>query len=203
MADVILNICFFTGVILLIVCIILLRSSQRKKFDNTPQIIQLWGLKLEVSILTLVFLISVGLIATNIWFQLQRINDQIQRITAEKDKALEDARASKRDLERATNKEIEAYVILDGVPDVTTMQVKNLSCTYTTRGGETEKADVVSTSSKEAFKITFKNLSRETVITYLELSDQSGSGTIWSFSDEFQPLKPQTFRLSKTKLAKN
>lgn len=203
MADLVLNICFFTGVLLLIVCIILLRSSQRKKFDNTPQIIQIWGLKLEVSILTLVFLISVGLIATNIWFQLQRINDQIQRITDEKERALEDARASKRDLDRATTKEIEAYVILDGVPDVTTMQVKNLNCTYTTKGGVTEKADVVSTSSKEAFKITFKNLSRETVITYLELSDQSGSGTIWSSNDEFQPLRPQTFRLSKTKLAKN
>src|SRR4030095_452958 len=123
MSDLILNICFFTGVILLIVCILLLRSSQRKKCDNTPQIIQIWGLKLEVSILTLVFLISVGLIATNIWFQLQRINDQIRSISAEKEKALEDARIARRDLEKATTRETEAYVTLDGVSDVTKLQL--------------------------------------------------------------------------------
>ena len=197
MSDLILNICFFTGIILLIVCILLLRSSQRKKFDNTPQIIQIWGLKLEVSILTLLFLISVGLIATNIWFQLQRINDQIRIISAEKEKALEDARIARRDLEKATTRETEAYVTLDGVSDVTKLQIKDLSCTYTTRGGATEKAEVASTAGKEAFKITFKNLSRETIITSVDLADLSGEGTIWSGNEEFQPLKPHTLRLTK------
>lgn len=197
MPDQILNISFFLGIILLIVSIILLRSSQRKRFDNTPQIIQIWGLKLEVSILTLLFLISVGLIATNIWFQLQRINDQIEKISAEKDKALEDARIARRDLERATTKETEAYVTLDGVADVTKKQPKDLVCTYTTKGGATEKADVTNDAGKAALKVIFKNLSTETIITSIEVADLSGAGTIWSHNEEFQPLKRQTLRLTK------
>src|SRR5687767_5737175 len=107
MSDQILNIIFFLGVAVLVVAIVLLRSSQRKKFDNTPQIIQIWGLKLEVSILTLLFLISVGLIATNIWFQLQRINDQLQQINSEKATVQKERDEWKSKYEQATTKETE------------------------------------------------------------------------------------------------
>jgi len=197
MSDLILNICFFAGIILLIVCILLLRSSQRKKFDNTPQIIQIWGLKLEVSILTLLFLISVGLIATNIWFQLQRINDQIEKISAEKKQALDEAREAKRDLEKATTKETEAFIVLEGIPDVSEIPQNELACTYTTKGGATETAYVSKDAGKGAFKVTFKNLSSETVITSIDVTDLSGKGRIWSINEEFQPLKRHTLRLAR------
>ncbi|HSE31275.1 MAG TPA: hypothetical protein VLA93_06830 [Pyrinomonadaceae bacterium] len=199
MSDQILNISFFLGVLLLIVSIILLRSSQRKKFDNTPQIIQLWGLKLEVSILTLVFLISVGLIAINIWYQLQRINEQIQKINAEKEDAREQAKIAKLDLERATNKEYVAFISLSDVSNVSQLNFKTLSCNYRTKAGTPGKADVTEGASNETLQITFKNLSSETIIDYLELidtNDKTGA-RIWSGNVEFQPLKPHTFRLTK------
>src|SRR5262245_39215103 len=196
MSDQILNISFFLGVFLLIVSILLLRSSRRKKFDNTPQVIQLWGLKLEVSILTLVFLISVGLIAVNIWFQLQRINDQIQRITAEREDAREQAKRAKIDLERATIKEYVAFINLSDVPNVSQLNLKTLTCNYRTKAGTPGKADVTEGASNETLQITFKNLSAETIIDYVELTDTNDK-RIWSANEEFQPLKPHTFKLSK------
>lgn len=199
MSDQILNISFFLGVLLLIVSILLLRSSQRKKFDNTPQIIQLWGLKLEVSILTLVFLISIGLIATNIWYQLQRINDQMERITREKDQAVKEANDAKAALAKATFKDAIAFVRLDGVSDVSRIKLETLTCRYKTKAGTPGEAHVDKGLSNETFQITFKNLNAETIIDYVELveaNDKNGA-TIWTANEEFQPLKVHTFRLSK------
>lgn len=197
MSEQTLNIIFFLGVAILIVAIVLLRSSQRKKFDNTPQIIQIWGLKLEVSILTLLFLISVGLIATNLWFQLQRINDQLKQINSEKATIQKERDEWKSKYEQATTKETEAYISLEGVTDVRGMELKNLNCKYTTKSGVNGEASLDFGPSNEKLAVVFRNLNRDVIITSLELTDQQGQGTIWKTNEEFQIFNPHTFRLTK------
>jgi hypothetical protein len=199
MTDLILNICFFAGVLLLIVCILLLRSSQRKKFDNTPQIIQIWGLKLEVSILTLVFLISIGLIATNIWFQLQRINERIEELTNARNRAEKEASEAKDALAKATFKDAVAFVSLPQGTDVSKMRLDSLTCRFKTKGGTQGEAHVEKGNSTQTLQITFKNVGLETIIDYVELiqTDDKTGGTIWSANEEFQPLKAHTFQLTK------
>jgi len=198
MSDYILNISFFLGVVLLGVSIFLLVSvSLRKRFDNTPQKIEVWGLKLEVSILTLLVLISVGLIAINIWFQLQHINDQINQVEKDRIAAVKRADELNRELENVKKKDFEAYITLAGVNKVSSLNPKFLSCSYTTKSGDRGEGILEFAPGDEKFKVTFKNLTRETIITSLDVTDQQGEGTIWSSHEEYQPLKPHTFALAK------
>src|SRR5713226_8555654 len=97
-----LTISFYSGIGLLILCILVLVSPLRERFSNATQKIQGFGLNLEVSVLTLLVLISVGLMTSGIWMQLQDVSKQLKQLEIEKTKAEEKARRAEEDLANAT-----------------------------------------------------------------------------------------------------
>src|SRR5437764_13706750 len=134
-----LTISFFLGIALLLLCIIIMISPLRDKL-STPQKIQGLGLNLEVSVLTLLFLISVGFISCGLWLQLQNISKDLKDLESGKLEAETRANDLEKQLREARWIEMDAYIILTGVDNV--KDLKSLSCTYDTQSALNQKATI-------------------------------------------------------------
>src|SRR5436190_22513254 len=79
-----LKICFYLGIVLLLSCVIVLLTPLRDKISGATQKIAGFGLNLEVSVLTLLFLISAALISTGIWVKLGSVKDELGQARQDK-----------------------------------------------------------------------------------------------------------------------
>ena len=187
---------FYLGLALLLLCVIFLVSPLREKL-STPQKIQGFGLNLEVSVLTLLFIISVGFISCGLWLQLQDISKKL--LDLESGKASAETRASdlERQLREAKGTEIVVGIGLENVDD--TQKLKSLECKYSTQSSTTDLEcgkEIARGTTPGEIKITLRNLTRDTVIKSMEISDKD-TGRRWisrggsqSLDPDFDPLQP-------------
>jgi hypothetical protein len=191
-----LTISFYLGIILLLLCILILISPLRDRFSNATQRIQGFGLNLEVSVMTLLVLISVGLMTSGIWLQLKDINAQLQSLEAKKAEAELRAQQFQRQLEESRKMELPVFLTLEGVEDVSRLNFTSLECTYVTSSNdEPIRADVApGRRSSDTVKVVLKDLTREVIIDKLEIYDRD-SETRWR-KVNFRPLQP-TYELRK------
>lgn len=190
-------ICFYLGIVLLVSCVILLITPLRDKISGATQKIQGFGLNLEVSVLTLVFLISAALISTGIWVKLNNIKDQLAKSQHEKDTAQAQVLSLTDQLERSRKNSVEAWVTLDGIDDVSDLKYTALECKY-----QTSAADIVETCSisKGDFlnrvKVTFPDIAKGTKIKAMVIKESDAPKREWSYVNEFDPFK-QSLKLTK------
>src|SRR6266849_1649073 len=96
-----LTISFYAGIGLLVLCILVLVSPLRERFSSATQKIQGFGLNLEVSVLTLLVLISVGLMTSGIWIQLQDVSSKLKQLEIDKTTAEDKAKRAEENLANA------------------------------------------------------------------------------------------------------
>jgi hypothetical protein len=165
---------------------------------TAPQRIQGFGLNLEVSVLTLLFLISVGFISCGLWLQLQNITKELSDLQSGKVQAETRAAQYQKELEDIRRTEMIVFLTLDGVEDVTKLKYTALTCTYDASSGDNQKAEIALAPSANAIKVTLKNLKPDTFIKKLIVED-GDSTRKWSSKREaavqnlaggFQPLQP-------------
>lgn len=169
--------------------------SKRKALRTTK--IQGFGLNLEVSVLTLLFLISVGFISCGLWLQLQNITKEVSDLQSGKVEAETRANQYQKELEDIKRTEMVAFLTLDGVEDVTKLKYTALTCTFDASSGDNQKAEIALAPSANAIKVTLKNLKPDTFIKKLIVED-GDSTRKWSSKRDgvqnlaagFQPLQP-------------
>ena len=184
-----LTICFYSGIALLVLCIVVLLSPLRDRFSNATQKIQGFGLNLEVSVLTLLVLISVALMSTGIWMSLQDVTTRLSNLEKEKTQAEADRDSARLQLENARKMALTVYVNLEGVADTSKLDFKSLSCKYTDASNEEKDASVSAASGQRAIKVTFTDLQRDTVIFSLRITNGL-TGESWVSHETFRPLQP-------------
>ncbi len=191
-----LTISFYLGIALLLLCIILLISPLRDKFSGATQKIAGFGLNLEVSVMTLLVLISVGLITSGIWLQLRDINSELDSLEAKKAAAESRAEQFQRQLDESRRMELPVFLTLEGVDDVSTLDFPALECTYiTSTSDEPIHVDVSpGRRSPNTVKVVLKDLTRDMVIDTLEVFNPQ-TNTHWKKAN-FRPLQP-TYDLEK------
>src|SRR5882672_12191966 len=96
-----LTISFYSGIVLLVLCILVLVTPLGERFSSATQKIQGFGLNLEVSVLTLLVLIGIGLMTSGIWMQLQDVSTRLKQLEIDKTKAEEKARRAEETLANA------------------------------------------------------------------------------------------------------
>jgi hypothetical protein len=190
-----LTVSFYSGLVLLILCLLVLVSPLRDKFSSATQKIQGFGLNLEVSVLTLLVLISVGLMTSGIWMQLQNMNGKLQQLEIEKTTAEEKAKRAEEDLARTSKVGIVTFVKLEGVNDITKLNFGSLSCKYITASGDERDANISAASSINRIKVNLTDLQKETVIDKLLIINNQ-TGEKWVSPVEWRPLQP-TIELAK------
>lgn len=185
-----LTISFYLGIGLLLACILLLISPLRDKFSGATQKIAGFGLNLEVSVMTLLVLISVGLITSGIWLQLRDINSELSSLELKKVEAEARALQYQRQLEESRRMELPVFLTLEGVNDVSALNFPALECTYVTSSSdEPIRVDVSpGRRSKDTVKVVLKDLTRDIIIDRLEVYDPQ-TRTRWTKAN-FRPLQP-------------
>lgn len=191
-----LTISFYLGIILLLLCIVILISPLRDRFSSATQRIQGFGLNLEVSVMTLLVLISVGLITSGIWLQLRDITTELKSLEAKKAEAEIRAQQFQRQLEESRKMELPLFLTLEGVEDVSRLNFTSLECTYVTSSSdEPIRADIApGRRTSDTVKVVLKDLTREVIIDKLEIYDRD-TDTRWQ-KVNFRPLQP-TYELKK------
>ena len=191
-----LTISFCIGIGLLVICILTMISPLRERL-SAPQKIQGLGLNLEVSVLTLLFLISVGFISCGIWLQLKNITKELEDLRFGKVQAEARAKQYQDELTAIKKTEMVAFVSLVGVDDVTKLKYTALSCIFDTTSEDGQKAEIAVAPSANAIKVTIKNLKPDTFIKLLTVEDNdskkkwsSRSDGLQRLEDGFQPLQP-------------
>jgi hypothetical protein len=184
-----LTISFYSGIVLLILCILLLVSPLRERFSNATQRIQGFGLNLEVSVLTLLVLISVGLMTSGIWMQLQDVARQLKQLEIDKTTAEEKAKRAEENLANANKTGIVYFVTLQDVGDVTSLNFLSLSCKYTLASGDEKDASVSSAGSINKIKVSLTDLQRDTIIDSLSITDNQ-TNRKWVTKTQLRPFQP-------------
>lgn len=192
-----LTISFYSGIVLLILCILVLVSPLRDRFSNATQKIQGFGLNLEVSVLTLLVLISVALMSTGIWMQLQDVSTQVRTLTEQKLNAELALQSTRDQLDNAKRIPLTVYASLEGVEDTSRLDVEALTCTYSDGPGPDKKAEVkrASGAHPKRIKILFTDVQGATIIESLTISDAQAKQQ-WGIREIFKPLQP-TLDLSR------
>lgn len=184
-----LTISFYSGIALLILCILVLATPLGKRFSSATQKIQGFGLNLEVSVLTLLVLISVGLMTSGIWIQLQDTANRLKQLEHDKAIAEEKAKQAAESLANANRVSIAYLVTLQGVDDISRLNIPSMSCKYVV--GEVEKDAIV--SSPEAttgrLKVTLQDLQRDAIIESLTITNNQ-TNEHW-VKRYIRPLRPE------------
>jgi hypothetical protein len=192
-----LTICFYLGIVLLLSCVILLITPLRDKISSATQRIQGFGLNLEVSVLTLLFLISAALISTGIWVKLGSIKDELAQSRQDKVKAEARVLSLQEEVDRFKTNSVDAWVTLDGVDDVSKLKYPALECKY-----QTSAADVIESCSiskgdfLQRVKVNFPNINKGTKIKALVITESDPPKREWSYPNEFDPFK-QSLKMAR------
>lgn len=184
-----LTVSFYSGVVLLILCLLLLVSPFRDRFSSATQKIQGFGLNLEVSVLTLLVLISVGLMTSGIWMQLQNIDNKLKQLEIEKTAAEEKAKRAEEDLARTNKLGIVIFLKLEGVEDITKLSFQSLQCKYVMSSGEERKADISPAPVINRIKVNITDLQKDTIIDRLVV-ESTNSNLKWVSQTQFRPFQP-------------
>lgn len=185
-----LTVCFYAGLALLIVCIALLISPLRDKLAGNQRI-ALGALNLEVSVVTLLVLVSVGLIAVGFWFRLQGIGNSKEEVA----RAQEEAKQWRDAFEKEKRISYVAFATLSGVDDAAKM-LPDLKCQYVTSSDEIrDDAHIAPADSPKRLKITINDIPKDTsvkkvVLTNLKTHEQ------WETDGDFDLSRPR-IRLGK------
>jgi hypothetical protein len=194
-----LTVCFYLGITLLLACVILLMSPLRDRISGATQKIQGFGLNLEVSVLTLLFLISAALISSGIWLKLGTIKDELGRSMKAKEEADVRAKSLEEQIERLKKTSVEAWVALEGVDDVSKLKYPALNCDYqTSASDEVERCIISKGDFVQRVKVTFIDVNKGTKIKLLSIKETDAPNREWSYTTEFDPFK-QSLKLSKGK----
>lgn len=182
---------FILGILIILFCILAFILPYGKNFKDKTQKIQGFGLNLEVSVLTLFIVIGFTLVffGGGIWFQLRSINDQLNELRAEKAKAEARAVDLQDKLEKANLMEVVAFLKLEGVDETNHPDQNEVECLYETSTGRGGKADINVGPASGAFKITIKDVTRETNITNLILRTKDKQRR-WKMDRNIMPLQP-------------
>lgn len=186
-----LTICFYIGIVLLLACLVFLATGLGEKLPKDKQIIRVPGVNLEVSLMTLLFLISLALISTGIWWQLQNINETVKRLDAlqkDNDRLRDEVKNRDEQLRSINNKmDIDANLVLEGVNPKSTEELNNrYICTYRLSSNPaSETADMI--KDNQTIKITFKNLTRGVNVEWVQINTKDGS-TAWTSTGLITPL---------------
>jgi hypothetical protein len=184
-----LTVSFYSGVVLLLLCLLVLVSPLRDRFSNATQKIQGFGLNLEVSVLTLLVLISVGLMTSGIWMQLQNIDQKLKQLEMAKTAAEEKARRAEEDLARTNKSGIVLFVKLEGIDDITKLSFPSLQCKYVMASGEERKADISPAPVINRIKVNLNELQKDTIIDRIVV--ESTNPTMkWVSQTQFRPFQP-------------
>lgn len=184
-----LTISFWSGIVLLILCILVLVSPLRERFSSATQKIQGFGLNLEVSVLTLLVLISVGLMTSGIWMQLQDVGSKLKQLEIDKTTAEEKAKRAEENLANANKIPIAYFVTLEGVPDIGKLNLQSVSCKYVIASGEERDGIVSPTASTTRLKVTLPDLQKDTIIDTLTITN-SQTHEKWENRAQLRPLQP-------------
>jgi len=187
-----LTISFYAGIALLLLCIAILVTPLGKRFSEKTQKIQGFGLNLEVSVLTLLVLISVALLTSGIWFQLQDVSRQIKQLEEDKKKAEQDYKRAQEQLENAQQLSLIAFAKLDGVNDVSQIKsdIQAFSCSYTNTAGEDEKCRLELSEGLNKVKIVFLDLRRDTIVRSVTVTN-TRTHEKWVHREEHRWLQPE------------
>jgi hypothetical protein len=192
-----LKICFYLGIILLLSCVILLLTPLRDKISGATQKIQGFGLNLEVSVLTLLFLISAALISTGVWVKLVSTKDELAQSRLEKEKAVAELKRMEEVMERFKRNSVEAWVTLEGVDDVSKLKYTALQCDFQTSAADApEPCSISKGDFLNRVKVIFPNINNGTKIKALVIKESDAPNREWSYVNEFDPFK-QSLKLSK------
>lgn len=192
-----LKVCFYLGIILLVSCVILLISPLRDKISGATQKIQGFGLNLEVSVLTLLFLVSAALISSGIWVKLGSVKDQLAQSRSDKEKAEAMVMSLRDEMDRFKRNSVEAWVTLDGVEDVSKLKYTALDCKYQTSAADAiEPCSISKGDFLNRVKVTFPDINKGTKIKGLVISESDPPNREWSYLNEFDPFK-QSLKMSK------
>ncbi len=184
-----LTVSFYSGVVLLVLCLLVLVSPLKDRFSSATQKIQGFGLNLEVSVLTLLVLISVGLMTSGIWMQLQNIDQKLKKLEIEKTTAEEKAKRAEEDLARTNKLGIVLFVKLEGVDDITKLSFPSLQCKYVTSSGEERKADISPAAVINRIKVNITDLQKDTIIDRLVV-ESTNPDMKWVSQTQFRPFQP-------------
>lgn len=185
-----LTISFYAGIALLLLCIAILVTPLGKRFSGATQRIQGFGLNLEVSVMTLLVLISVGLIASGIWVQLQDNSRVLTQLQQERHEAKEALKATQAQLENERKQGIVAFAKLDGVDDVSTLDLQAFFCSWTNAAGDEEKAFLEASQGLNKLKIIFLDLKRESVVRSVTITNTQ-TREKWINRDQHRWLQPE------------
>src|SRR5213595_839682 len=75
-----LTICFYLGIFVLLVVLVLLITGITNKFPQEKQVIRVAGLGLEVNLITFLLLLSAAGITIGIWQQLHHIDETVNSL---------------------------------------------------------------------------------------------------------------------------
>lgn len=196
-----LKICFYLGIVLLLACVILLVSPLRDKISGATQKIQGFGLNLEVSVLTLLFLVSAALISSGIWVKLGSIKDELAQAVQGRVKADAKVLSLQEEMDRSKSSSVEAWVSLDGVGDITKLKIEALKCEYQTSAADAvEKCNITKGDYLHGVKVIFTDINKGTKIKLLVITEGDPPTRTWSYVGELDPFK-QTIKMPKGKPA--
>ena len=183
-----LTICFWLGIAVLILCIILLISPLRDKIPQVKQSIEAFGFNLQVSILTLLFLISIGLIASGIFLSIRSLKDELSRAEQARAEAQTQANNYRDELERSKKTLADALVTIEGVPDVSKLKFTAMDCSYLTSDDEEKRCLLTKGDLLNRVRVTFDDMNRGTKIKYLVIKDND-TNKQWVCEEEFDPFR--------------
>ncbi|MCK4527567.1 hypothetical protein KAW18_09370 [candidate division WOR-3 bacterium] len=178
------------GIVIIIFCVLSFFFPYGEKFVDKIQKIKMFGVDMEVSILTLFIVVGVMMSFSGIYLHISNYEEKIKKANIEKEKA-------KFALVEAKKMEVKIVVVPEGVDENLPPKLADIQCEYWLPGDDKSfKADIIQGFSSNSFKIIIKDITPRTHISKLLLRDISNN-TSWIIKD-FMPLEP-SFKLIKEK----
>jgi hypothetical protein len=185
-----LKVCFYLGIVLLLSCVIVLVTPLRDKISSATQKIAGFGLNLEVSVLTLLFLISAALISSGVWVKFGSVKDQLAEARLDKEKAEANLVSLREEMDRFKRNSAEAWITLEGVDDVAKLNFPDLHCDYQTSAADAgEKCIITKGDLIHGVRVIFTDINKGTKIKKLVITEGDPPKRTWSYPNEFDPFK--------------
>jgi Na+-transporting NADH:ubiquinone oxidoreductase subunit NqrC len=176
------------GIVIIIFSVLSFFFPYGEKFVDKIQKIKMFGVDMEVSILTLFIVVGVMMSFSGIYLHISNYEEKIIKANIEKEKA-EFA------LAEAKKMEMKIVAVLEGVGENLIPKLADIQCEYWLPGDDKSfKADIIKGITSNSFKIIIKDITPRTHISKLLLRDISNN-TSWIITN-FMPLEP-TFKLIK------
>jgi hypothetical protein len=181
---------FTFGILLFLVSIIIMVSPLRERL-TVIQSIQGFGVNLQITVLTLLILISAGLLSSGIWLQLRNIGGELESLRKEKEESEKKAKDFQQRYEDSTTRKAKFLLSLEGVNSGNRPDKDSLTCTYDTGSADETRAEIISASSigTHTLMINTQDLQENATIKKIILTDKDTKKRWESKGGEFQPFQ--------------